>query len=144
MRSGDAQREARVSDGRGARAIAAMLEVSAHAAQPPSKRARHGAAVTSAALGSNGGKLWAVDPRWEADVLGRVREGRVTLATVQRRLEEHVERIDSEQALEYSMQNKEGLSEAMHLMPAGSAHAFSHIMYHPTCAFRLLDAAKPR
>jgi hypothetical protein len=42
------------------------------------------------------------------------------------------------------MQNKEGLSEAMHLMPAGSAHAFSHIMYHPTCAFRLLDAAKPR
>lgn len=127
-----------------ARAIAAMLEVSAHAAQPPSKRARHGAAVTSAALGSNGGKLWAVDPRWEADVLGRVREGRVTLATVQRRLEEHVERIDSEQALEYSMQNKEGLSEAMHLMPAGSAHAFSHIMYHPTCAFRLLDAATRR
>ena len=102
--------------------------------------------MTTAAAGSNGGKLWTVDPRWENDVLGRVRDGSVTLATVQRRLEEHVERIDSEQALEYSMQNKEGLSEAMHLMPTGSAHAFSPIMYHPTCAFRLLDAAafKPK
>ena len=102
---------------------------------------------TTSALGSNGGKLWAVDPQWERDVLGRVREGRVTPATVQRRLEEHVERIDSEQALEYSMANKEGLSEAMHLMPAGSAHAFSPIMYHPACAFRLISAAaetKPR
>ena len=127
-----------------ARAIAAMLEVSAAAAEPPSKRARHGAAVTTAAAGSNGGKLWAVDPRWENDVLSRVRDGSVTLATVQRRLEEHVERIDSEQALEYSMQNKEGLSEAMHLMPTGSAHAFLPIMYHPTCAFRLLDAAAPK
>ena len=43
--------------------------------------------------------------------------------------------------------NKEGLSEAMHLMPAGSAHAFSPIMYHPACAFRLISTAaetKPR
>jgi len=30
---------------------------------------------------------------------------------------EHVERIDSEQALEYSMQNKEGLNETVFLMP---------------------------
>jgi DNA topoisomerase VI B subunit len=127
-----------------ARAISAMLEQSAAAAEPPSKRARHGDQVVqgSAAGGSNGGKLWEVDSKWESDVLGRVRDGQVTLATIQRRLEEHVERIDSEQALEYSMQNKEGLNEAMYLMPIGSAHAFVPIVYHPTCVFRLLDAAK--
>ena len=67
-----------------------------------------------------------------------VRDGRVTEATIQRRLEEHVERIDSEQALEYSMQNKEGLSEAVHLMPVGPAHDFAPVAHHPTCAFKLL------
>lgn len=117
------------------RAIAAMLAASAEAKEPPSKRARHGVPGASS---SNGGKLWTVDINWEGEVLGRVREGGVTEATIQRRLEEHVERIDSEQALEYSMQNKEGLSEAVHLMPVGAAHDFAPTLHHYTCAFRLL------
>ena len=152
------------------------------AAEPPSKRARHGVPGASS---SNGGKLWSVDTKWEAEVLGKVRDGGVSEATIVRRLEaglyklnpvepiawnrlvsfinprsyhvktrfqafacatrdlgryipEHVERIDSEQALEYSMQNKEGLSEPVHLMPVGAAHDFAPIAHHPTCAFRLL------
>ena len=36
------------------------------------------------------------------------------------------------------MQNKEGLSEAMHLMPAGWRTRFRHHV-PPACAFRLLD-----
>ena len=115
-----------------ARAIAAMLSASADAREPPSKRARTGGGM------SNGGKLWSVDERWEREVLGKVRDGGVTEATIQRRLEEHVERIDSEQALEYSMQNKEGLSEPVHLMPVGAAHEFANTTRHSTCAFRLL------
>ena len=82
-----------------------------------------------------------MDTRWEKEILERVRGGRVTESTLRRRLEEHVERIDSEQALEYSMQNKEGLSEAMHLMPTGVVHKFAPTVYHHACAFRLLSAA---
>ena len=111
-----------------ARAVAAILAASAEAAEPPSKRAR------------NGPTLWSVDTKWENKVLGDWRDGNVTAATLQRRLEEHVDRIDSEQALEYSMQNREGLSEAMYLMPTGAAHEFAPTLHHPTCAFRMLRA----
>ena len=119
-----------------ARAIAAMLEQSAAANEPPSKRAK-----IFGEGGSNGGKLWGVDPVWEKDVLGRVKAGKVTTATLTRKLEEHVEKIDSEQALEYQMANKEGLNETVHLMPVGSNHLFSKTAFHPTCAFRLLTSA---
>uniref|UniRef100_A0A7S0X7J7 DNA topoisomerase VI subunit B transducer domain-containing protein n=1 Tax=Mantoniella antarctica TaxID=81844 RepID=A0A7S0X7J7_9CHLO len=118
-----------------ARAVAAMLTSSAAAAEPPSKRARHG---VSSASSTDADRLWSVDTKWENEVLGKVRDGSVTEATIKRRLEEHVDRIDSEQALEYSMQNKEGLSEAVHLMPVGSAHEFTPTLHHPTCALRLL------
>ena len=83
-----------------------------------------------------------MDAAWEAEVLRNVRDGEVTEGTIKRRLEEHVEKIDSEQALEYSMQNKEGLSETMHLVPTGVAHEHAAALFHPTCAFRLLDAAR--
>ena len=121
-----------------ARAISVMLSTSADAAEPPSKRAR---SFADEGAGSNGGKLWSVDTRWEKEILERVRGGGVTESTLRRRLEEHVERIDSEQALEYSMQNKEGLSEAMHLMPTGVVHKFAPTVYHHACAFRLLSSA---
>ena len=124
-----------------ARAIYAMLQAAAEAKEPPSKRAKV-AGDDKASVGSNGGKLWRVDAAWEAEVLRNVRDGEVTEGTIKRRLEEHVEKIDSEQALEYSMQNKEGLSETMHLVPTGVAHEHAAALFHPTCAFRLLDAAR--
>lgn len=121
-----------------ARAIAAMLTQSALAEEPPSKRAK---LFGDPAGGGNGGKLWRVDPVWEKELLGKVKSGTVTLATLTRKLEEHVEKIDSEQALEYSMANKEGLCETTHLMPIGSHHKFSTVVRHQTCAFQLLASA---
>ena len=118
-----------------ARAIYAMLQAAAEAKEPPSKRAKV-AGDDKASVGSNGGKLWRVDAAWEAEVLRNVRDGEVTEGTIKRRLEEHVEKIDSEQALEYSMQNKEGLSETMHLVPTGVAHEHAPRSSTPTCAFR--------
>ena len=70
------------------------------------------------------------------------RRSRSTRINVEKIEKEHVEKIDSEQALEYSMQNKEGLSETMHLVPTGVAHEHAAALFHPTCAFRLLDAAR--
>ena len=68
-----------------ARAISVMLSTSADAAEPPSKRAR---SFADEGAGSNGGKLWSVDTRWEKEILERVRGGRVTESTLRRRLEE--------------------------------------------------------
>jgi|TARA_B110000977_G_scaffold176370_3_gene232019 hypothetical protein len=115
-----------------------MLTQSALAEEPPSKRAK---LFGDPAGGGNGGKLWRVDPVWEKELLGKVKSGTVTLATLTRKLEEHVEKIDSEQALEYSMANKEGLCETTHLMPIGSHHKFSTVVRHQTCAFQLLASA---
>jgi len=57
-----------------------MLSAAAKAEEPPSKRARVGP-------GTSAGKLWPVDPVWEAECIGRVRDGGVTAATLTRRLE---------------------------------------------------------
>ena len=72
-------------------------------------------------------------------MLEQVRNGDVQRSTIERKLSDFVERMDSEQALEHSMQNKEGLSETMHLVPTGPVHKFAPTVRHPTCAFRLLD-----
>jgi hypothetical protein len=49
--------------------------------------------------------------------------------------------MDSEQALEHSMQNKEGLTDAVHLMNVGGSHEFAPIVYHPALAFKGLKAS---
>ena len=117
-----------------ANAIAIMISASAEAAEPPSKRCKWGPGAPS-----NGGKLWQVDPVFEGKLLEQVRNGDVQRSTIERKLSDFVERMDSEQALEHSMQNKEGLSETMHLVPTGPVHKFAPTVHHPTCAFRLLD-----
>ena len=117
-----------------ANALALMMEASADAAEPPSKRCKWGPGALS-----NGGKLWQVDPVYEGKLLEKVRSGEVQRATIERKLTDFVDRLDSEQALEHSMQNKEGLSETMHLVPTGPVHKFAPTVHHPTCAFRLLD-----
>jgi hypothetical protein len=114
------------------RAIAGCLKDSAAFAEPPHKRANNNA---------NAGTLWEVDLAWEKEILDKVRNGQVTAATLARKLEDFVESMDSEQALEHSMQNKEGLTDAVHLMNVGGSHEFAPIVYHPALAFKGLKAS---
>jgi DNA topoisomerase VI subunit B len=114
------------------RAIAGCLKDSAAFAEPPHKRAKNNA---------NAGTLWEVDLAWEKEILDKVRNGQVTAATLARKLEDFVESMDSEQALEHSMQNKEGLTDAVHLMNVGGSHEFAPIVYHPALAFKGLKAS---
>jgi len=116
-----------------ARAVFAMLAAAADADEPPSKRARVGAA------------LWKVDEKWETDVLERAREGEVSEAVLRAKLEEHVQRSDHEQALEFAMQNnKDGLSELMYLVPKTPEHEYLPEIRSGSCAFRFLKAAELR
>ena len=76
-----------------ARAVFAMLAASADSDLPPSKRARLA------------GALWNVNEAWESKVLEQAREGQVSEDIIKSKLEEHVQRSDHEQALEFAMQN---------------------------------------
>lgn len=116
-----------------ARAVFAMLAASADAEKPPSKRARIE------------GALWNVDENWETDVLELAREGKVNEELIKGKLEEHVQRSDHEQALEFAMQNsKEGLNEFMYLAPKTPEHEYVAEIRSGTCAFRFLKAAELR
>ena len=59
--------------------------------------------------------LWPVDVQWEEeDAKARTRE--ITAEILQKRLEECVEKIDNEEALEFSMQqNKDGFKQDVFL-----------------------------
>ena len=72
-----------------ARAVFAMLAASADSDLPPSKRARLA------------GALWNVNEAWESKVLEQAREGQVSEDIIKSKLEEHVQRSDHEQALEF-------------------------------------------
>ncbi len=116
-----------------ARAVFAMLAAAADADQPPSKRARIGAA------------LWNIDEKWESNVLEQAREGEVSEKVLISKLEEHVQRSDHEQALEFAMQNsKDGLNEHLYLTPKTPAHEYVHEIRNSVCAFRLLKASEMR
>ena len=116
-----------------ARALFAMLAASADADQPPSKRARIS------------GALWPVDEKWEADVIDQARDGKITEETVKAKLEEHVQRSDHEQALEFAMQqSKEGLNELMYLAPKRPELEYVPEIRSETCAFRFLKSAEMR
>jgi len=116
-----------------ARAVFAMLAAAADADQPPSKRARIGAA------------LWNIDEKWESNVLEQAREGEVSEKVLISKREEHVQRSDHEQALEFAMQNsKDGLNEHLYLTPKTPAHEYVHEIRNSVCAFRLLKASEMR
>jgi DNA topoisomerase-6 subunit B len=114
-----------------ARAVFAMLAAAADADAPPSKRARLGTA------------LWSVDEKWEEDVLGRAREGLVSESVLQSKLEEHVQRSDHEQALEFAMQqSKDGLNEYLYLNPKTPTQEYLPEVRSETCAFKFLKSAQ--
>lgn len=114
-----------------ARAVFAMLAAAADADAPPSKRARLGAA------------LWSVDEKWEEDVLERAREGLVNESVLQAKLEEHVQRSDHEQALEFAMQqSKDGLNEYLYLNPKTPSQEYLPEIRSETCAFKFLKSAQ--
>lgn len=114
-----------------ARAVFAMLAAAADADAPPSKRARLGTA------------LWNVDEKWEEDVLERAREGLVNESVLQAKLEEHVQRSDHEQALEFAMQqSKDGLNEYLYLNPKTPSQEYLPEIRSETCAFKFLKSAQ--
>jgi DNA topoisomerase VI B subunit len=114
-----------------ARAVFAMLAAAADADAPPSKRARLGTA------------LWSVDEKWEEDVLERAREGLVNESVLQAKLEEHVQRSDHEQALEFAMQqSKDGLNEYLYLNPKTPSQEYLPEIRSETCAFKFLKSAQ--
>jgi len=116
-----------------ARAVFAMLAAAADADQPPSKRARIGAA------------LWDIDENWESRVLEQARAGDVSEELLVSKLEEHVHRSDHEQALEFAMQNsKDGLSEILYLTPKTPEHEYVNEIRSSVFAFRLLKASEMR
>ena len=90
--------------------------------------------------------LWPVDVEWEEEATQKARTREITAEILQRRLEECVEKIDNEEALEFSMQqNKDGLKQDVFLNPFSS---FAH-EYEPELrpgesgvAFRLLKKAR--
>ena len=62
--------------------------------------------------------LWPVDIEWEKEATEKARTREITAEILQKRLEECVEKIDNEEALEFSMQNnKEGLKQDVFLNP---------------------------
>ena len=90
--------------------------------------------------------LWPVDVEWEEEATQKARTREITAEILQKRLEECVEKIDNEEALEFSMQqNKDGLKQDVFLNPFSS---FAH-EYEPELrpgesgvAFRLLKKAR--
>ena len=90
--------------------------------------------------------LWPVDVQWEEEATQKARTREITAEILQKRLEECVEKIDNEEALEFSMQqNKDGLKQDVFLNPFSS---FAH-EYEPELrpgesgvAFRLLKKAR--
>lgn len=90
--------------------------------------------------------LWPVDVQWEEEATQKARTREITAEILQKRLEECVEKIDNEEALEFSMQqNKDGFKQDVFLNPFSS---FAH-EYEPELrpgesgvAFRLLKKAR--
>ena len=118
-------------------AIFTMLASSADADTLPHKRAKSY---------DEKEMLWPVDVEWEEEATQKARTREITAEILQRRLEECVEKIDNEEALEFSMQqNKDGLKQDVFLNPFSS---FAH-EYEPELrlgesgvAFRLLKKAR--
>ena len=90
--------------------------------------------------------LWPVDVEWEKEATQKARTREITAEILQKRLEECVEKIDNEEALEFSMQqNKDGLKQDVFLNPFSSlAHEYEPELRpgNSGVAFRLLKKAR--
>ena len=75
------------------------------------------------------------------DIISDVKEGSLTEQTLEKMLERHVERIDTDMAMEYQMQQglHEGKREDMYLVPLSTRHKFSAPLHHEMCVIRLLE-----
>lgn len=79
----------------------------------------------------------------EEDILSPVTRGETVEATLAQRLTEYVERIDTDMALEYQMQ--QGVAEAarqdLYLMPLGAQHEYGAELHSNICVLKLLQPA---
>lgn len=79
----------------------------------------------------------------EEDILGPVTRGETVEATLAQRLTEYVERIDTDMALEYQMQ--QGVAEAarqdLYLVPLGAQHEYGAELHSNVCVLKLLQPA---
>ncbi|KAL0026624.1 hypothetical protein WJX77_011706 [Trebouxia sp. C0004] len=79
----------------------------------------------------------------EEDILSPVTRGETVEATLAQRLTEYVERIDTDMALEYQMQ--QGVAEAarqdLYLMPLGAQHEYGAELHSNVCVLKLLQPA---
>lgn len=68
----------------------------------------------------------------------------VTLQTLQHRLTEHVERIDTDLALEYQVQQgmAGAVKQAVFLMPQTAKHSYGPELHSCTCVVKLLHSYK--
>jgi len=74
-------------------------------------------------------------------IISDVKRGTVTQKTIEQMLEQHVERIDTDMAMEYQMQQgiNEGKRIDMYLVPTSARHIFGPEIHHNTCLIKLLD-----
>lgn len=74
-------------------------------------------------------------------MISDVRKGTVTQRTLEQMLEQHVERIDTDMAMEYQMQQgiNEGKRIDMYLVPTSARHSLGPEIHHDVCLIKLLD-----
>ena len=104
-----------------ASAVHTVLESIANREEQISKRLCHGVDMT--------------------DIISDVRKGSLTEQTLEKMLERHVERIDTDMAMEYQMQQglHEGKRQDMYLVPLSARHKLGAPLHHEMCVIRLLE-----
>lgn len=74
-------------------------------------------------------------------IFADIRKGSVTEDSLTEMLERHVERIDTDMAMEYQMQQGKGNNVIAYLAPKSSRHRFSAKLEHEVAVISLLDRA---
>ena len=74
-------------------------------------------------------------------IIADVRKGSVTEDTIKDMLEQHVERIDTDMAMEYQMQQGQGKRVDVYLVPKSSRHRLTENVEHEVALISLLERA---
>jgi DNA topoisomerase VI subunit B len=74
-------------------------------------------------------------------IFSDIRKGSVTEDSLTEMLERHVERIDTDMAMEYQMQQGKGNNVIAYLVPKSSRHRLSDMLEHEVAVISLLDRA---
>lgn len=77
----------------------------------------------------------------EEQIFADIRKGSVTEVSLTEMLERHVERIDTDMAMEYQMQQGKGNKVIAYLVPKSSRHRFADRVEHDVALISLLDRA---